>query len=159
MLSNDEHGDPNQVQPNHAQQSEDEGETARLFSNRREDRLVPCLQHGGNVNEELAVTSKSRTYLGRPWTRYSRTVYMKTDLDGLIDPKGWIEWLGDYALSTLFYGEYMNIGVGASTNGRVQWLGFHVLTNPQEASPFTMSNFIQGESWIPTTGVPMGPGI
>jgi len=107
----------------------------------------------------VGVKNSFRTYLGRPWKRYSRTVYMKTDLDGLIDPKGWIEWLGDFALSTLFYGEYMNTGVGASTKGRVQWLGFHVLKNPQEASPFTISNFIQGESWIPMTGVPMGPGI
>uniref|UniRef100_A0A2N9IJ67 Pectinesterase n=1 Tax=Fagus sylvatica TaxID=28930 RepID=A0A2N9IJ67_FAGSY len=79
------------------------------------------------------------------------------DLDGIIDPKGWTEYRGAFALSTLFYGEYMN--VGASIERRVNWPGFHVLTSPREASAFTASSFIQGESWIPMTGVPLGLGI
>lgn len=29
-----------------------------------------------------------KTYLGRPWKEYSRTVYMQSFTDGLIDPKG-----------------------------------------------------------------------
>ena len=105
----------------------------------------------------VGVKNSFRTYLGRPWKRYSRTVFMKTDLDGIIDPKGWIEYRGAFALSTLFYGEYMN--VGASIERRVNWPGFHVLTSPREASAFTVSSFIQGESWIPMTGVPLGLGI
>lgn len=67
-----------------------------------------------------------RSYLGRPWKQYSRTLFLKTDLDGLIDPKGWGEWNGDFALSTLYYGEYMNTRSGASTQNRVTWSGFHV---------------------------------
>lgn len=79
---------------------------------------------------------------------------MKTDLDGFVDPRGWIEWRGGFALSTLYYGEYLNLGTGAETSGRVRWGGFHVIRDPEEASPFTVRNFIQGESWIPATGVP-----
>ncbi|KAK2968573.1 hypothetical protein RJ640_006764 [Escallonia rubra] len=109
--------------------------------------------------EFAAVKGQFKSYLGRPWKRYSRTVFLKTDLDGLIDPKGWTEWSGDFALSSLYYGEYMNVGVGASTAKRVKWPGFHVLNNPVEASPFTVQNFIQGESWIPVTSVPYWPGI
>lgn len=100
------------------------------------------------------VKGQFKSYLGRPWKRYSRTVVLKTYLDGLIDPKGWTEWSGNFALSTLYYGEYMNFGNGASTANRVKWPGFHVLNDPREARPFTASNFIQGESWIPVTGVP-----
>ncbi|KAK8570473.1 hypothetical protein V6N13_003150 [Hibiscus sabdariffa] len=95
-----------------------------------------------------------KSYLGRPWKKYSRTVFMKTDLDGLIHPKGWDEWSGNFALSTLYYAEYMNTGIGASTGNRVTWPGFHVFNSAKEASPFTVSRFIQGELWIPETGVP-----
>lgn len=105
------------------------------------------------------VRGSYRTYLGRPWQKYSRTIFLKTDLDGLVDPKGWMEWRGSFALSTLYYGEYMNVGVGASTEKRVRWPGFHVLNRPQEVSPFTVGRFIQGESWILGTGVPVSLGI
>lgn len=107
------------------------------------------------------VSSKDsiKSYLGRPWREYSRTVFIKTDLDGFIDPKGWGEWIGDFALSTLYYGEYMNTGSGASTQDRVNWPGFHVLGDANEATPFTVSQFLQGDMWIPTTGVPFWSGI
>ncbi|KAH7577774.1 hypothetical protein JRO89_XS01G0297800 [Xanthoceras sorbifolium] len=79
---------------------------------------------------------------------------LSTDLDGIIHPKGWTEWKGSFALSTLYYAEYLNKGVGALTANRVKWNGFHVLNNAEEASPFTVSRFIHGENWIPETGVP-----
>ncbi|KAF8379278.1 hypothetical protein HHK36_028711 [Tetracentron sinense] len=106
-----------------------------------------------------AVKGLFKSYLGRPWKKYSRTVFLKTDLDGVIDPKGWTEWSGDFGLATLFYGEYMNSGNGAFTGKRVKWPGFHVLNDSSDASRFCVSNFIQGESWIPVTGVPFSPGI
>lgn len=100
------------------------------------------------------VKGRFKSYLGRPWKKYSRTLFFKTDLDGLIDEKGWKEWSGDFALSTLYYAEYMNTGSGASTANRVKWPGFHVLSDVHEANQFTVRNFIGGESWIPATGVP-----
>ncbi|XP_004506985.1 probable pectinesterase/pectinesterase inhibitor 36 isoform X2 [Cicer arietinum] len=100
-----------------------------------------------------------KTFLGRPWRKYSRTVYLKSDLDGLIHPKGWGEWEGNFALSTLYYGEYMNTGNGASTQNRVNWPGFHVLSSANEASHFTVSQFLQGEHWIQASGVPFWSGI
>ncbi|XP_027335389.1 pectinesterase 2-like [Abrus precatorius] len=95
-----------------------------------------------------------KTYLGRPWQQYSRTVFMKTYLDSLINPIGWLEWSGNFALSTLYYGEYMNTGPGASTANRVKWSGYHVITSASEASKFTVGNFIGGNSWLPSTSVP-----
>ncbi|KAG4927382.1 hypothetical protein JHK85_053868 [Glycine max] len=32
---------------------------------------------------------------------------MKTYLDGFINPQGWMEWSGNFALNTLYYGEYI----------------------------------------------------
>ncbi|KAL6322521.1 hypothetical protein AAG906_009823 [Vitis piasezkii] len=109
--------------------------------------------------EFTTVKGSFKSFLGRPWKRYSRTVFLETDLDGLIDPRGWTEWSGNYGLSTLYYGEYNNSGDGASTKERVKWPGFHVLNGAEDAMPFTVSRFIQGEKWIPASGVPFSPGI
>ncbi|KEH29120.1 putative pectinesterase [Medicago truncatula] len=105
------------------------------------------------------VKDSIKSFLGRPWKKYSRTVFIKSDLDGLIHPKGWGEWEGNFALSTLYYGEYMNTGNGASTQNRVNWPGFHVLKSSDEASQFTVSRFLQGEHWISASGVPVWSGI
>lgn len=111
------------------------------------------------TSDFVLVKNRFKSYLGRPWKKYSRTVFIKTDLDGLIDPKGWREWSGDFALSTLYYAEYMNFGTGASTKNRVNWPGFHVIRDVREASSFTAKNFIQADRWVPATGVPFWPDI
>lgn len=105
------------------------------------------------------VLSSFKTYLGRPWKEYSRTVFLQTYLDSLVDPAGWLEWDGNFALNTLYYGEYRNSGPGASTGGRVKWRGYRVITSSTEASRFTVANFIAGRSWLPATGVPFYPGL
>ncbi|XVF49345.1 hypothetical protein PTKIN_Ptkin04bG0004200 [Pterospermum kingtungense] len=107
----------------------------------------------------IPVLSSFKTYLGRPWKEYSRTVFMRSYLDSLVDPAGWLEWDGDFALSTLYYGEYENIGPAATTSGRVKWKGFRVITNAAEASKLTVENFIAGSSWLPDTGVPFKAGL
>lgn len=100
-----------------------------------------------------------KTYLGRPWKQYSRTVFMKTYLDGIVNPAGWLPWSGNFALNTLYYGEYMNTGPGSSTANRVSWKGYRVITSATEASKFTAGNFIAGGSWLPATGVPFTSGL
>ncbi|XP_048132020.1 pectinesterase 2-like [Rhodamnia argentea] len=106
-----------------------------------------------------SVQSCVNTYLGRPWQEYSRTVFMKTYLDSLINSAGWMEWDGNFALNTLYYGEYLNTGPGSSTANRVTWAGYHVITSATEASKFTVGSFIAGGSWLPTTGVPYTSGL
>ena len=101
----------------------------------------------------------SKTYLGRPWREYSRTVFLSTYLDSLVDPAGWLEWNGSFALNTLYYGEYKNTGPGASTSGRVKWPGYKVITSAEEASEFTVANFIGGRSWLPASGVLFAAGL
>ncbi|KAK0601930.1 hypothetical protein LWI29_028871 [Acer saccharum] len=100
--------------------------------------------------------SSTKTYLGRPWKEYSRTVYMET----FMDSSGWKEWSGDFALSTLYCAEYNNTGSGSNTANRVTWPGYHVINETNDAVNFTVSNFIQGNFWLPAIGVPFieGPG-
>ncbi|XP_008809854.2 pectinesterase-like [Phoenix dactylifera] len=99
------------------------------------------------------------TYLGRPWKEYSRTVFMQSYIDDHVDPKGWMEWSGDFALDTLYYGEYANIGPGAGTSGRVNWTGYHVITDPNVAKDFTVAGLIQGGTWLQPTGVAFTEGL
>jgi len=101
----------------------------------------------------VAVKSSFGIYLGRPWKEYSRTVFMQSYLDGIIHQAGWLEWSGNFALSTLYYGEYMNRGPGAVTSNRVKWSGHRVITRSAEASQFSVGGFIQRNSWLPSTGV------
>lgn len=99
------------------------------------------------------------TYLGRPWKAYSRTIIMETTLADFIQPSGWMPWAGNFALDTLDYSEYANCGPGASTDKRVKWKGFHVITNRNEAFHFTAGPFIQGDQWLRFTGAPYFLGL
>lgn len=99
------------------------------------------------------------TFLGRPWKMYSRTVYMLSYMGDHISPKGWLEWNDTFALDTLYYGEYMNYGPGASVGERVNWPGYRVMKSSAEASHFTVAKFIYGSSWLPSTGVAFLSGL
>ncbi|KAK9103205.1 hypothetical protein Sjap_020459 [Stephania japonica] len=101
-----------------------------------------------------AVQKSFQSFLGRPWRKYSRTVFMTTFLDSIIAPPGWLEWSGTFALDTLYYAEYMNTGPGSSTANRVKWRGYRGKIATAEASKFTVGNFIVGNSWLPSTQVP-----
>ncbi|XVF25991.1 hypothetical protein REPUB_Repub13aG0262000 [Reevesia pubescens] len=105
------------------------------------------------------IKASIKSYLGRPWKEYSRTVMMQSYVGDHIDPSGWSVWDGDFALKTLYYGEYMNRGPGAGTSKRVKWPGFHVITSPEEAMKFTVAKLIQGGSWLKSTGVVFTEGL
>lgn len=111
------------------------------------------------ASDLIPVKSSFKTYLGRPWKQYSRTVYLQSYLDDLIDPAGWLEWNGTFALSTLYYGEYMNKGPGSNTTARVKWPGYRVINSSTEAAMFTVGPFIQGDEWLAATGLPYYLGL
>ncbi|CAJ1969325.1 unnamed protein product [Sphenostylis stenocarpa] len=73
-----------------------------------DDKLVP-------------VKDKIRSYLGRPWKEFSRTIVMESEIGDFIHPDGWTAWNGDFALKTLYYAEYGNTGPGATTNMRCKF--------------------------------------
>ncbi|XP_044501119.1 pectinesterase-like [Mangifera indica] len=95
-----------------------------------------------------------KTYLGRPWKEYSRTVYLQSYIGDLVDPAGWLEWNGTFAVSTLYYGEYKNRGPGSNTSARVTWPGYRIINNSSVASQFTVEGFLQGSQWLNSTGFP-----
>ncbi|KAI7734135.1 hypothetical protein M8C21_010346 [Ambrosia artemisiifolia] len=107
----------------------------------------------------VASNGSFQTFLGRPWKKYSRTVYLLSYMGDHIDPMGWLEWDGSFALDTLYYGEYMNYGPGAAVGRRVKWPGYRVITSAIEASRFTVAKFIYGSTWLPATGVAFLAGL
>ncbi|KAM0949244.1 putative pectinesterase [Dioscorea sansibarensis] len=112
-----------------------------------------------NVSTGANLTNQTPTYLGRPWKQYSRTVIMQTYLGSIIRPEGWLPWQGDFALDTLYYAEYMNRGPGAGLANRVKWPGYHALSDPAQVANFTVAQFIQGDMWLPSTGVTFTAGL
>lgn len=111
------------------------------------------------ATDDLSSNSGSfKSYLGRPWRVYSRTVYLESNVGSFIDPTGWIQWPGGQGLDTLYYGEYNNYGPGSSTDGRVSWPGYHVM-DYYDAYNYTVSEFITGDDWLDSTSFPYDQGI
>ncbi|KAD7117601.1 hypothetical protein E3N88_04869 [Mikania micrantha] len=99
-----------------------------------------------------------QTFLGRPWKNYSTTVFINNMMAGLIDPTGWLPWVGTTAPDTIFYAEFANYGPGAVTKKRVTWKGLKFITSKQ-ANKFTVKSFINGDKWINGTGVAYKLGL
>ncbi|KAL2326709.1 hypothetical protein Fmac_025767 [Flemingia macrophylla] len=106
-----------------------------------------------------------KSYLGRPWKDYSRTVVMESNIGDLIQPEGWTPWDGNLYLDTLYYAEYANTGPGSNVQGRVKWKGYHPNIAKNEAQQFTAGEFLKGgtsgnaDDWLKATGVPYAIGF
>ncbi|GAV57874.1 Pectinesterase domain-containing protein/PMEI domain-containing protein [Cephalotus follicularis] len=87
-----------------------------------------------------------KNFLGRPWKEYSRTVFTNCNLEALINPNGWNPWMGDFALKTLYYGEFKNSGPGSDVSKRVPWSS---QIPAEHVDTYSVHNFIQGDQWIP----------
>ncbi|KAG2727027.1 hypothetical protein I3760_01G141100 [Carya illinoinensis] len=106
----------------------------------------------------LPLRDKNKAFIGRPWKQYSRTIIMQSHIEGFIQPEGWLPWMGDFALNTLFYAEIGNDGPGAVTINRVKWRGIKKITL-DHAKKFTAGTFLGGDKWIKPTGVPYVSGL
>ncbi|XP_059639594.1 probable pectinesterase/pectinesterase inhibitor 51 [Cornus florida] len=89
-----------------------------------------------------------QNFLGRPWKEFSRTVFINCKLEALITPEGWMPWSGDFALKTLYYGEFGNSGPGADLSKRVPWSS---QIPADRINMYSVQNFIQGDKWIPSS--------
>ncbi|GLT85644.1 hypothetical protein SLE2022_038300 [Rubroshorea leprosula] len=107
----------------------------------------------------LPFINSTLTYLGRPWKPYSRTIVMQSNISDAVRPEGWLEWNGTLHLDTLYYAEYKNNGPGSELGRRVRWPGYHVLNTSVQAENFTVAQFIEGDLWLPSTGVKYTAGL
>ncbi|WJX40842.1 putative pectinesterase/pectinesterase inhibitor 51 [Trifolium repens] len=106
-----------------------------------------CLVNGTEKYMELYYENPKvhKNYLGRPWKEYSRTVFIKSFLEALITPQGWLPWSGDVGLNTLYYGEFDNSGPGSNLTKRVSWSS---QVPAEHVSTYSVQGFIQGDDWV-----------
>ena len=62
-----------------------------------------------------------KTYLGRPWREFAKTVFLRTEMSAVVRSEGWDNWKKSAAEQTTFYAEYGTTGPGANPGGRVRW--------------------------------------
>lgn len=109
--------------------------------------------------EYFPVRHKIKTFLGRPWKNFSRTIIMQTHMDDFIQPEGWAPWNQTENLATCFYAEYQNKGPGAADlSNRVKWPCIKTIT-PEDAEEFTPLKYYKGDEWITKNGIPYYPGM
>ncbi|PIA35514.1 hypothetical protein AQUCO_03500109v1 [Aquilegia coerulea] len=130
-------------------------------------RLNP-LEHTGVVFQNCNIVPDAKlnpqrltvkSYLGRPWKPYARTMFMQSEIGDVISPEGWRIWDGANYQDTCELREYANRGPGANTSGRVKWRGFAVVTDRNVAQQYTAGPLMDGARWIPATGGPVILGL
>ncbi|ESW17101.1 hypothetical protein PHAVU_007G210400 [Phaseolus vulgaris] len=104
---------------------------------------------------------KTKSYLGRPWKQFARTIVMESTIGDFITAEGWNVWDGNLYLDTLYYAEYANTGAGSNIQGRVKWKGYRGNINKNEATQFTPGQFLRGgtDDWLKASGVPYAVGF
>ncbi len=91
----------------------------------------------------------AKTYLGRPWRNFAKTVFLHTELSANVRPEGWHNWNKPDAEKTTFYAEFGSTGPGASAATRVKWA--HALT-AEQAAAYTPATVLGGaDRWNPAT--------
>ncbi|GFQ05420.1 putative pectinesterase/pectinesterase inhibitor 45, partial [Phtheirospermum japonicum] len=100
-----------------------------------------------------------KTYLGRPWKAFARTVVMQSYLDKFIEPEGWTAWDNTSNHKTCGVFEYSNRGPGADTEHRSKLFPNFKVLQKMEAAKFTVDSFLAGETWLSKTGIPYSPGL
>ena len=78
-----------------------------------------------------------RCWLGRPWRKFARTVFIDCVLGDHILPEGWHDWGKPYAHGTVFYAEYGSSGPGAA-GPRVRWARTLKARQLQDYTPATV---------------------
>ncbi len=88
-----------------------------------------------------------KTYLGRPWRNYARTVFLRTEMSAVVRAEGWHNWNKPDAEKTTHYAEFGSTGSGAAPGSRVPWA--RSLTLP-EAKALTVQLVLGGpDHWSP----------
>ncbi|MEO7984531.1 MAG: pectinesterase family protein, partial [Bacteroidota bacterium] len=91
-----------------------------------------------------ATAGVDKVFLGRPWRKYAKTVFINCSMGSFILPAGWDNWKDPENEKTAFYAEYKNTGPGSEISGRARWA--KQLTD-KEAKKYTVKNIFSG--WEP----------
>jgi pectinesterase len=110
---------------------------------------TPRDQPFGFVFSDCKITGEPgvKTYLGRPWRDFAKTVFLRTEMSDVVRPEGWHNWNKPPAEETTFYAEFGSTGPGAEVARRVKW------AKPlaaDETAKFTPESVLGGsDGWHP----------
>jgi pectinesterase len=110
---------------------------------------TPKDQLHGYVFADCRITGADgvKTYLGRPWRDFAKTVFLRTEMSAVVRPEGWHNWSKPAAEQTAHYAEFASTGPGASPATRVPWA--RQLT-AAEAAALTPQKVLAGDDgWNP----------
>jgi pectinesterase len=94
-----------------------------------------------------AAPEVKNVYLGRPWRKYAKTVFINCKMGDFINPKGWSNWNKTDNYKTLFYAEYNSSDEAINNKERISWS--HQLTSEQ-AKEYNIKNIFSGpQNWNP----------
>ena len=96
----------------------------------------------GFVFHECKITAANnaqKVFLGRPWRKFAKTVFISCNMGSQIVPEGWQKWSNDENIYTVLYAEYNNSGDGANTETRVKW---SYQLNKREAKKYEAKNIL-----------------
>jgi pectinesterase len=84
---------------------------------------TPADQPFGFVFSNCKITGEpdAKTYLGRPWRIYASTIFLNSEMSGVVRPEGWNDWKKPEAHATARYAEFDSTGAGASPTNRPDW--------------------------------------
>jgi pectinesterase len=89
-----------------------------------------------------------KTYLGRPWRNFARTVFLRTGMSSAVRPEGWHNWKKPDAEHTAFYSEFASNGPGATPPPRrLPWS--RQLTAEDAAALIPLQISANPNTWIP----------
>lgn len=95
-------------------------------------------------------TGTGLTYLGRPWAKYARVVFIDTTLGEHIAPEGWVDWMTDtgplFAHDYVYFGEFNSTGPGANISSRIDWS--HQLTEEEARGYRDVEGFLATRTWL-----------
>lgn len=108
---------------------------------------------GGYVFDNCLVTYTSsygstyqNTWLGRPYSSYSRIVYKNSYIDKHISPTGWHVWsTSSPQTDYVTFGEFNNTGPGSWSSSRAS---FATNLTETQADAYALSNWVGGTSWL-----------
>ncbi|KAF7804969.1 pectinesterase-like [Senna tora] len=98
-----------------------------------------------------------RSYLARPWKAYSKAIFIQNSIGDLIQPEGFLPWMGTMYLDTCYFAEFGNTGAGSGVDKRVKWS--RGLLTKADAAHYTAEEWLKASTWLPATGVPFTAGF
>lgn len=94
-----------------------------------------------------ALPGINKVFLGRPWRKFAKTVYINCKMGSFIQPDGWSNWAKTDNYKTVFYAEYQSKGEGGNVAKRVYWS--HQLSSSRAEKYIAKNIFAGTTAWNP----------